>query len=177
MPSNVTYSSGSAGLIARALSATALTQKEFGELLGVHRRTVIRWLGGGTTLLPSQCQKIAIASYARDRELAADMAARAGTTLGELGLEKPPPPPLPPPAPPAPPPRPAPSSRHMVDSIVCAAAEAMQMTPQAARPGLLAAYERTCALGMSAEEVLQALALPVPVPAPAEKSKRKPPRA
>jgi hypothetical protein len=45
----------------------------------------------------------------------------------------------------------------MADSVVCVAAEAMQATPQAIRPSILAAFERAVALGMTAEEVLQAM--------------------
>ena len=45
----------------------------------------------------------------------------------------------------------------LVDSVVCAAAEAMQLTPQAVRAALVAAFERADALGMSTGDVLGAL--------------------
>jgi hypothetical protein len=48
----------------------------------------------------------------------------------------------------------------MGDSVVCAAAEAMQLTPQAMRPGVVAALERIVALAMTAEEALAALTPP-----------------
>ena len=41
----------------------------------------------------------------------------------------------------------SPTPTHLLDSVVCVAAEAMQTTPQAMRPGLKAAFERVVALG------------------------------
>ena len=155
----------SAELIQRILQATRMTQRELGELLGYDRRTIVRWVARGTTLLPSHCEKLATACHPHDRALAGILAERAGKTLVDLGLEKPAAR-VPAPAPQAPAAparaRAQPSARHMVDSVVCSAAEAMQMTPQAARPGLLAAFERASALGMTVEEVLAALATPAP---------------
>jgi hypothetical protein len=150
----------SAELIQRILQATRMTQRELGELLGYDRRTIVRWVARGTTLLPSHCEKLATACHPHDRALAGYLAGRAGKTLVDLGLEKPAAR-VPAPAPQTPAParaRAQPSARHMVDSVVCSAAEAMQMTPQAARPGLLAAFERASALGMTVDEVLAALA-------------------
>ena len=76
--------------------------------------------------------------------------------------------PAPAPNDPAPPLTSAPTHAHLVDSIVCVAAEAMQTTPQAMRPGLKAAFERVVALGLTAEQVLGAMA-----PAHAVKGKGK----
>jgi hypothetical protein len=53
-----------------------------------------------------------------------------------------------------------PSARHLVDSVVCAAAEAMQTPPHVMRPALVAAFERAIALGMTADDVLKAMAEP-----------------
>jgi hypothetical protein len=44
-----------------------------------------------------------------------------------------------------------------VDSIVCAAAEAVAATPQAMRPALLAAFERAASLGLEIDAVRAAL--------------------
>jgi hypothetical protein len=147
-----------AALLIRAQRALGLTQTELGELVGASRRSIIRWQQQGTTFLPHTWEALARACYPRDRELAAQCAAYAGHTLESIGLEQPPPPAAPPP--PAPPPRPYPAAKHMADSVVCAAAEAMQLTPQAMRPGLIAALERVVALGTSANEVLAAMAPP-----------------
>lgn len=53
----------------------------------------------------------------------------------------------------------------MVESIVCAAAETMQTTPSAVRDVLRTAFARARGLGMTIEEVDDALS-PVPVAPP-----------
>ena len=141
----------------RVQKALKVNQKRLAEILQCSPRTVIRYYQRGGFLLPSKYEKLATLCHPHDRALAAELAARAGKTLIDLGLERPPPPPLPPPAP-APPPRPAHAPRHLVDSIVCAAAEAMQSPPHAMRPALTAAFERAIALGMTAEDVLKGMA-------------------
>jgi transcriptional regulator with XRE-family HTH domain len=133
-----------------------VNQKELAKLLGCSSRTVIRYYRGGGTILPTTYERLARAVHPHDRDFAVELAANAGHTLVTLGLEPPPPPPAPP-SPPIPV-RPAPSSRHMVDSIVCAAAEAMQTAPHVVRPALVAAFERANALGMTAAEVLRGMA-------------------
>jgi hypothetical protein len=142
---------GPAELLVRLQSALQTSQERLGELVGVSRRTVIRWQQRGAVLLPSQWETFARACHPHDRDLAAQCAAHAGETLESLGLERPP---L------ATPPRPAPSAKHLADSVVCAAAEAMHLTPQAMRPGVVAVLERIVALGMNADEVLAAMAAP-----------------
>lgn len=139
-------------LMARVRLALGRSQRSLGELVGVSRRTVIRWEQRGAILGPRVWEILARECYPRDRNLAAQCAAYARQTLQSLGLERPAPPP-----PPAPPPRPPPSPAHMGDSVVCAAAEAMQLTPQAMRPGVVAALERIVALAMTAEEALAAM--------------------
>jgi transcriptional regulator with XRE-family HTH domain len=134
-----------------------MNQRELAALLGCSTRTVIRYYHGGGMLTAGTYQRLARAVHPHDRVFAAELAALEGHTLISLGLELPAPPP-PPPAPPVAM-RPTPSSRHMVDSIVCAAAEAMQTPPHVMRPALTAAFERASALGMTAEEVLKGMAV------------------
>jgi transcriptional regulator with XRE-family HTH domain len=122
-----------------------LNQKELAKLLGCSSRTVIRYYRGSGVLLPSTYQRLARAVHPHDPAFAAELAASAGQTLVSLGLE------------PAAPARPAPTARHLVDSVVCAAAEAMQASPHAMRPALVAAFERAIALGMTAEDVLRGM--------------------
>ncbi len=50
-------------------------------------------------------------------------------------------------------PAPAPSSPAAADSVVCAAADAMNLPPRALRPALLAAFKRAHTLGLSVEAV------------------------
>ena len=137
-----------AEILIRAQSTLRLTQKELAELLGCSSRTIIRHQQGRGFLLPSSYQTLAIACHPHDAAFAAELARHAGRTLIELGLEHPP----------APSATSAPTHAHLLDSIVCVAAEAMQTTPQAMRPGLKAAFERVVALGLSAEQVLGAMA-------------------
>jgi len=136
-------------LLSRVQHALLLSQRELGELMGVSSRTVIRYMQRGGILLPPTYEKLARAVHARDAELAALLAARAGKSLAALGLGLPPA--LPAPA------RPAPTHAHLVDSVLCAAAEATETTPREMRPGLTAALERLVAVGMTAEEALEAL--------------------
>jgi hypothetical protein len=157
-------------LLIRVQRALGVSQRELGELLGASRRSIIRWQQRGTILLARSWEELARACYPHDRDLAAQCAAYAGQTLEGLGLERPPSPPQAPAPPPLPSPvasapsRPRPAAGHMADSVVCAAAEAMQVTPQAIRPGVLAVLERVVGLGMTAQEALEAMS---PAKAPA----------
>jgi hypothetical protein len=91
--------------------------------------------------------------HPHDADLAVELAMTLGQTLESLGVVPPPPLP-PPPAPPAPPPTP---SAAIVDSVVCAAAEAMELTPGDVRLGLHAAFARAQELGLSVGGVVDAL--------------------
>jgi hypothetical protein len=132
-----------------------LSQAKLGAIIGRERRTVMRWQHGKRRPYPWDWERMARAVHPRNRALAAQLAAAAGQTLVSMGLEAPAPPPAPPPAAPAPA---GPAPRHLVDSIVCAAAEAIQLTPQAIRPALMAAFERASALNMASDAVLGGLA-------------------
>jgi hypothetical protein len=87
-----------------------------------------------------------------DPRLAAEIATEGGSSLEQLGIVRPPPP-LPSPAPPPP----APDPKYIVDTVVCAAAEAMQLMPDAIRPALRAAFRRARLAGLSVEAVDSAL--------------------
>ena len=168
---DITYVRGSADLFASAQAVLETTQEKLGQLLGVSRRSIIRFQQRGTILLPHHIEVLARACYPKDRAFAAGVAAFGGTTLAQLGIE----PAVQPEAgaAPATPQRAAPTARHLGDSIVCAAAEAMQSTPQAARPALVAAFERAVALGLDATQALAAITLPAPAPeSPAASSTR-----
>jgi transcriptional regulator with XRE-family HTH domain len=104
-----------------------LTQETLGDLLASSRRTVQRWDRGGTRPMKAQLAKLAAEVYPLDAELAAKLAKEAATTLEELGVVKA----VPPPLPPAPPP-------YLTETVVCAAAEALNVPPPAVRPALLA---------------------------------------
>ncbi len=133
----------SAVLVVQSRIALGLSQRKYGELLGIAERTVQRWEDGGAIVLLSTIATLAAAVYPKDPALAGRIATGFGTSLLQLGLEKPPEPPavvVPAPAPPPPLP-PLPTST-LVDSIVCVAADAIGVPPSAIRPALAAAFRR-----------------------------------
>jgi DNA-binding XRE family transcriptional regulator len=124
-----------------------LSQRKLGDVLGVVKRTIQRWEDHGAIVDPSVVATLAAAVHPTDRGLAMVIASHGGTSLLELGLEKPPAPsapPAPPPPLPTPPPPPLPPlpTSTLVDSIVCVAADAIGVLPRAIRPALAAAFVR-----------------------------------
>jgi len=148
-------------LVAEAQELLGMSQGELADALASSRRTITRWFAREALPSVSQLHQLARAVHPKDERLAARLAAEGGTTLTALGLVRPeppaPPPPPPPDEPPAPPPRPFPPAHLMVESIVCAAAETMQSPPAAVRDVLRAAFARARGLGLSVEEVDDAL--------------------
>ncbi|HLK40364.1 MAG TPA: helix-turn-helix transcriptional regulator [Polyangiaceae bacterium] len=152
-----------AALFERSRAALGTTQEELGARLGVSRRTAQRWAAGG---IPSY----SLADLARlvhpcDESLAREIAVAAGTSLEVLGLE----------------PLAAPAAAKLpveaiVDAVVCAAAEAMNLMPREARPGLLAAFARAKQIGLSVDEVegaLRASLAPTALPAASDDKRAK----
>jgi len=137
------------------------SQGEMGELLGSSQRSGQRWERGESSPMNEQLHRLAALVYPHNRALAADIAETSGTTLLALGIEVPPPPPAPAPQPPAPPPPPPPDPVYIVDTIVCAAAEAMGVMPEAIRPALRAAFRRAVQVRLGVEAVDAALSAAV----------------
>lgn len=134
-----------------------MTTKDLAESLGCSERTGQRWFAKQSTPVSSEMVKLARLVHPVNERLAAEIAASAGATLESLGLVRPAPPPEP--APPAPPPPPPPlPAEALVDSVVCAAARAANVPPDAQLGPVLAAFQRARALRMSVEEVVDALA-------------------
>ncbi|MGD0524991.1 MAG: helix-turn-helix transcriptional regulator [Polyangiaceae bacterium] len=147
--------------VVRAQMALGLGQGELADKLETSRRTVTRWIARESVPSTGQLQTLARLVHPVNPAVAAELATHGGTTLVALGLER-----LAPsaeaPAPstttaPSPPPRPFPPARLMVESIVCAAAEAMGVVPSGVRGVLRAAFARARALGLTTEEVDDAL--------------------
>lgn len=155
--------SPTAALFVQSCAALHETQAGLGKLLGVSRRTAQRWTQSGVP--PYHLRDLARLVHPHDAELAAQIAAAAGGTLESLGIVQPPPPPAPPPpapppAPPEPPPAPPPPPPPpdgVVDAVVCAASDAMDMMPRDVRAGLLAAFARAREIGVTVEMVEGAL--------------------
>jgi hypothetical protein len=145
------------------------SQAELGEKLGVSQRSAQRYSAHGVPAyyLPALARLV----HPVDPELAAEIAQSMGHTLESLGIVAPVPPPALVAAPPPPPP---PPPDGIVDAVVCAAAEAMEMMPRDVRPGLLAAFKRAREIGVSVDVVERVLRMSVPAPAanPLPKSAR-----
>ena len=140
-------------LFIRALDAAGGTQTNVANAMGISRRTISRYVASGSPMLmPWHLEALARLVARSDLELAAELAAAAGTTLEKLGLV------APRPAPPAPAPSAPPLGPAQVDSIVCAAAEQLAVPPQQVRPSVAAAFARAHELGYSIAQVTQALA-------------------
>ena len=139
-------------LLVKAGLALGMSQRDFGDLLGVSRATMNRWQGGRHTgLTPSQVATLARSLLPRDIGLAAEIAAYGQESLESLGLVSRP-------APPPPPPAPEPVALpHLADSALCAAAEAGSLPPAVVRPMLVAALDRAKGLKLSVEDLLQGL--------------------
>jgi hypothetical protein len=146
----------------RAQMKLGLNQEQMGKLIGVSRRTMSRWSGSIPGVTEQQVYTLARAVHPKDPAIAAELAGHIGQTLESLRIVAPPPPPVPAPPPP-PPPRTLPPIPLMVESVVCAAADALETKPAAVRDALSAAFVRAKRMGLSVEEVVAALA-PAPDP-------------
>jgi hypothetical protein len=151
-----------AELVTHARFAIGMTQRALGPLLGSSHRTAERWGVGQARPSNPQLATLAGHVYPRDPALAAELAAAAGQSLESLGLGVPAAAPGPPPAP----------SPQLLDSVVCQAAEAMDVSPRAMRVALRAAFARARELGLDVAAVADALSPPAPTPAAPAKRAR-----
>jgi hypothetical protein len=133
-------------------SLLGVTQEELGRMLGVSRRTAQRWSSQG---IPSyELIDLARLVHPRDPALASQIVTALGTTLEAQGIVRPAPPPPPAQHSSAQPP---PTPDGIVDAVVCAAAEAMEMMPKEVRPGLYAAFARAKEIGLTVDVIERAL--------------------
>jgi hypothetical protein len=158
-------------LLTLARETLHLNQLGLAQVLGSSLRTVQRYEARRATPPAWELHRLADAVRPLDADLASQIDVWAPRPA-------PPPPPatasvpaastvLPAPALPAPPPLPPPvPAGVLVDAVVCAAAEAMSLSPQAIRPAVLAAFARARDVGLTMEAVVEVLA-PPPLPAPA----------
>ncbi len=144
-------------LLIEARRHLGMSQGDLGVALGASRRTGQRWERGQSMPDGEHLALLAQRVHPHAPELATRIAATMGKTLADLGLEKAAAPASPPQtsAAPAPPPRPDPL--HIVDTVVCAAAEAIGAMPDSVRPVLRAAFHRARLAGLSVAEVDDAL--------------------
>ncbi|HEY8040968.1 MAG TPA: helix-turn-helix transcriptional regulator [Polyangiaceae bacterium] len=151
-------------LLTLSRETLSLTQQELADLVRSSLRTVQRWEGRRGSPSPDELHALADAVRPRDHALASELDAWAPRPA------PPPAPVAPPSAQPAPllpapaaamsPPSPPVPARVLVDSVVCAAAEAMTLAPQAIRPAVLAAFSRARDAGLTPEAVVAVLSAP-----------------
>jgi hypothetical protein len=149
-------------LLGKAQHALGIaSQGDLGELLGSSRRSGQRWAVGTSTPTGPQILDLVRRVHQVDEELAAELAEARGTTLVAMGVVAAPSPFVPP-------------ADRVADSVVCAAAETMDVTPRAIRPAIQAAFTRARELGLSVEAMEKALCREPPGSASAEAKKKRP---
>jgi hypothetical protein len=145
--------------IRRARHELELTQSALGDAVRTSTRSISRMEGPHGVPADYDFHKIATLMFRHNPARAAELAAFGHSTLEALGLVKAvgvaPPPPEP-----APTPLPTLAKVHLVDSVVCAAADAANTTPRAMRPALLAALIRMQEVGLSPTELQSCLETP-----------------
>jgi hypothetical protein len=156
-----------------------LNQQQLADLLGSSLRTVQRWYARRSTMYPQDVSRLAAAVHPVDPDLARRLAACIGQTPESLGIVPPaasPPPPSPPAAaalPQAAAGAPGVPSRLrpvLVEAVVAAAAEALDVSPRVARPAVLAAMERAKTADLAIDDLLAVLRPPAP-PAAGKRAK------
>ncbi len=145
-------------LVEAARYELTVSQRKLGVICETDRRVVAKWQQGVQRPYPWHWERMARAVHPKNVVLAGRLAAAGGHTLVSLGLQAPAggvqAPQIAPP--------PAVAATHLVDSIVCAAAETMQVAPHTIRPALVAAFQRSLALGLGTDAVLAGLSPPAP---------------
>ena len=129
-----------------------MSQAEFGPALGWSHRTAVRWDRGRAVPPEDSLHKLASLLAPVDRDLAAEVAVAAGETLESLGLA--PKPVVPPVVEKA---GPRVTNGDLTDAVVCSVSDASDLPPRALRPLLHAAFARARALGLTVEQVEEAL--------------------
>jgi hypothetical protein len=120
-------------------------------------RTVQRWYAGRASPYPWELQRLVTAVHPRDPALAGRLAEAIGQTLEGMGIGA-----TAAPAPAAPPPPLPPATPLLVEAVVAAAAEALDVSPRVARPAVLAAVARAKAAALSIDDLLAVLGPPAP---------------
>jgi hypothetical protein len=161
-------------LLVEAQRRLSMTQTQLGEVLGgFTRKTVSQYQSGRGQPYFKGVHRLVRCVHPVDAGLAEKLAAAVGTTLEGLGLVAAPPPALPAApaeanAAPSPPPAAlqvgaTPDERQtrlFVDAVLCAAAEALDVSPRAVRAVLFAAFHQAKDTGLSLETLAKALAPP-----------------
>jgi DNA-binding XRE family transcriptional regulator len=140
-----------------ARQTLGMNQGQLADAMGVSRRTIIRWQLGQTSPVEVQVRQLAAMVREEDEDLADELLAAAMLAPEPVpqqgGAQAAADPIVAVPSPQALDPVPA----HVIDAIVCAAADAADRVPRTMRPALLAAFARAKELGVSIEAVVRGL--------------------
>jgi hypothetical protein len=145
-------------LVWQARKHVAYSNGEFAKLTGVSKRTVERHSHNGGISYTDQTHRLIAAVHPVDPQLASQLAEASGTTLAALGLKA---------APSASDARP-----EHADSVLVAAANALNLSPEAVRPAVAAAFARALGLGVSFQGLAEHLSRPAVSGKPKEAGKR-----
>jgi hypothetical protein len=148
-------------LLVAAQRALGLNQENLGKILGgVSRRTVWRYQGGHSRPQAHELHGLARHVFLVDASLAGQLAAASGATLESLGLVVALPKAEATPVSLAPAPMDPVQARLLADAVVCAAAEALDVSPRVIRSVLYTAFVRASETGLSMDAIAIALAPP-----------------
>jgi hypothetical protein len=136
-----------ATLLIECRTALALSQEKFGDILGRTKRTIQRWEERGTVLMPSEVEALARKIHPIRADLAAQLAAEAGTTLDQLGI-------------PLAVSSSATQTPDPIDRVMDAAASAMGVPREAIRPAVAAAFAKAHEVGLDVPAVIEGLSRP-----------------
>jgi hypothetical protein len=134
-------------LVRLADLATSLPHPLLAQELQTSTRTLSRWKCGESTPSKAQLVELARLAYPKDAPLAREIVEHVGESLESAGIAASPPGPLL-----------AAQPEHLVDGIVCVAADAMSVTPAEVRPALVAALRRMRDVGLALDVVVDCLA-------------------
>jgi hypothetical protein len=152
-------------LVLEARQALHLDNRAFAEFTDTSLRTVERYNHAHGLGDPRYRDKLIVALYPVNPRLATELAVAAGTSVEALGLVKPPAPTTAVVAAPAPPPIPEARAEH-ADSVLVAAANVNNVSPETVRPILAAAFARASELGVSVGGLAKHLAKGLPAAKP-----------
>jgi transcriptional regulator with XRE-family HTH domain len=151
-----------ASLLTHAGFALGKSQHEIGQLIGVSRRTISRYVSGGGWLTASQAESLTRALHPVDEALARTAASAGGLTLADLGLD------------------PALNAEAVrkdrarrIRLVLYEAASAIDVSPRAVAPALHAAVKAAKEEGLAMGDVEAALGEMLATPKAAKKAGRR----
>jgi transcriptional regulator with XRE-family HTH domain len=138
-------------------TALGMSQESLGDKVIASRKTVGRWESGRSQPSQDKLAQIVAMLLPVDAALATELASSAGESIDSLGaalskLDE------------NVSPRLGTRVELLIDAIVCAGADASDVSPKAIRPALLAAFQRAKLAGLGVDAVVAGLSPKAPRP-------------